>query len=93
VRHFAEGFAIKPNGQISLVLAGGPHFTDGSSFTQTTSMLAQDAVPGSAIAATVNGGHEAFVNAAALDLPRGLRINVVSPQRRRADFDPGRPRN
>jgi hypothetical protein len=33
---------------------------------------------------------EAFVNAAA---PRGLRLNVVSPQRRRADFDLGRARS
>jgi hypothetical protein len=93
VRHFAEVFAIKLNGQINLVLTGGPHFTDGGSFTQTTGILAQDAVPGSVIAGTVNAGHEAFVNTAALDLPRGLRINVVSSQRSRADFDPGGARS
>jgi NAD(P)-dependent dehydrogenase (short-subunit alcohol dehydrogenase family) len=27
----------------------------------------------------VNGGLEAFVRAAAIELPRGLRINIVSP--------------
>jgi NAD(P)-dependent dehydrogenase (short-subunit alcohol dehydrogenase family) len=29
--------------------------------------------------ALVNGALESFVRAAALDLPRGIRINVVSP--------------
>ena len=34
---------------------------------------------GSASISMVNAGLEGFVRAAAIDLPRGLRVNVVSP--------------
>jgi NAD(P)-dependent dehydrogenase (short-subunit alcohol dehydrogenase family) len=36
-------------------------------------------VIGGAAASLANGGIEAFVRAAAIELPRGLRINAVSP--------------
>lgn len=76
---FAEGFADKLAGQVNLVLAGIPYLVDGGSFTLTTGILAQRAVPGSVIAGTVNGGLESFVSTASLELPRGIRINAVSP--------------
>jgi NAD(P)-dependent dehydrogenase (short-subunit alcohol dehydrogenase family) len=42
-------------------------------------VLAQDPIRYGASASLANGGIEAFVRAAALELPRGVRINAVSP--------------
>lgn len=76
---FAQGFADKLGGQIALALLGLPQLRDGGSITLTTGILAQHPIAGSVIAGTVNGGVEAFVATAATDLPRGIRINAVSP--------------
>jgi NAD(P)-dependent dehydrogenase (short-subunit alcohol dehydrogenase family) len=76
---FAAGFADKLGGQINLVLHGLSHVTDGGSFTLITGVLAREPVATGAISSTVNGGLEAFVTAAAGELPRGIRINAVSP--------------
>ncbi|WP_347345132.1 short chain dehydrogenase [Microbacterium sp.] len=76
---FAAGYANKLGGQVNLVLLGIAHLAQGGSFTLTTGILAQHSVPGSVIAGTVNGGLEAFLRTAALDLPHGIRINAVSP--------------
>jgi len=45
----------------------------------TSGVLSQEPTPGSAAISLVNAGVEGFVRAAALDLPREIRINVVSP--------------
>ncbi len=42
-------------------------------------MLSQEPIKGSASISMVNAGLEGFVRAAALELPRGVRVNVVSP--------------
>lgn len=76
---FEQGITNKLTSQINLVLQAVPHVRDGGSFTLTTGILAQHPIAGSVIAGTVNGGLESFVTAAATDLPRGLRINAVSP--------------
>jgi NAD(P)-dependent dehydrogenase (short-subunit alcohol dehydrogenase family) len=52
---------------------------DGGSFTLTSGILAQKPMPGSAAVSLVNAGLEGFVRAAALEAPRGIRVNVVSP--------------
>ncbi len=52
---------------------------DGGSFTLTSGILAQHPMPGSAAVSLVNAAIEGFGRAAALELPRGIRINVVSP--------------
>jgi NAD(P)-dependent dehydrogenase (short-subunit alcohol dehydrogenase family) len=36
-------------------------------------------MPGGAFGALINAGVEAFVGAAAIETPRGLRVNAVSP--------------
>ena len=54
------------------------HLRDGGSITLTSGQI-PEATPGSAGGALVNAGLEAFVQAAAVELPRGLRLNVVSP--------------
>lgn len=66
-------------GQIELVRLGLEAARDGAVFTLTSGVLAHEPTEGSAAVSTVNAGVEAFVAAAALELPRGMRINVVSP--------------
>ncbi|TYC49242.1 short chain dehydrogenase [Rhodobacterales bacterium] len=65
--------------QINLVLKGLSVVSDGGSFTLTSGILDRDPVRGGSGAATTNGALGGFVKAAAIDMPRGLRINVVSP--------------
>jgi NAD(P)-dependent dehydrogenase (short-subunit alcohol dehydrogenase family) len=66
-------------GQVNLVRFGFEHVEDGGSFTLTTGILAQTPMPGSAAISLVNAGLEGFVRAAALEAPRNIRINAVSP--------------
>ena len=65
-------------GQVNLVRLGLAHVRDGGSFTVTSGVLSHTPMPGSAAISLVNAGLEGFVRAAALELPRGLRVNVVS---------------
>ena len=76
---FARGFEDKLGGQINLVLHGLPNVSDRGSFTLITGVLAREPISTGSISSTVNGGLESFVTAAAAELPRGLRINAVSP--------------
>jgi NAD(P)-dependent dehydrogenase (short-subunit alcohol dehydrogenase family) len=76
---FRLGFSNKLLGQINLVRLGLLTVRDGGSFTLTSGVLASEPVPGSAAISPVNAGVEAFVRAAALEMTRGVRINVVSP--------------
>jgi len=45
----------------------------------TSGVLAQNPLKGSGAISLVNAGLEGFVRAAALEAPRGIRVNVVSP--------------
>ncbi len=76
---FMIGLQQKVMGQINLVLAGMDHVTDGGSFTLTSGVLDRDPIPMATNAAAANGALGGFVKAAAIELPRGQRINVVSP--------------
>jgi NAD(P)-dependent dehydrogenase (short-subunit alcohol dehydrogenase family) len=76
---YVEGLQDKLLGQIRLVQAGTSHLSDGGSFTLITGILTEQPILSGAVASTVNGAVEAFVRAAAIELPRGIRINVVSP--------------
>ncbi|WP_096550792.1 short chain dehydrogenase [Ureibacillus thermosphaericus] len=66
-------------GQINLVLLGLPYIKDNGSITLITGVLMDDPIKTGASAAMANGGVHAFVKAAAIDMPRGIRINSVSP--------------
>lgn len=66
-------------GQLSLVLNGIKVLKDNGSITLTTGIMNRDFVKNGSAAAMVNNAVEGFVKAAALDLPRGIRINAVSP--------------
>jgi len=76
---FQLGLSNKLMGQVNLVRMGLSHITDRGSFTLTSGVLSQEPMPGSAAISPVNAGIEAFVCAAALEMPRGVRINAVSP--------------
>lgn len=77
--HYLEGLQDKLLGQVRLVVAGTPRLRDGGSFTLITGILTEQPIVAGACASMVNGAVEAYVRAAAIELPRGLRINVVSP--------------
>lgn len=66
-------------GQVNLVRIGLRHVAEGGSFTLTSGIFAREPVPGSAAISLVNTGLEGFVGAAALELPRNIRVNLVSP--------------
>lgn len=66
-------------GQVNLALIGQAHLRDGGSITLTSGVLNHEPVAYGAAASLANGGVEGFVRAAAAELPRGLRINAVSP--------------
>ncbi|MCY1331390.1 Enoyl-(Acyl carrier protein) reductase [compost metagenome] len=76
---FAIGLKDKLMGQVNLVLIGREFANDGASFTLTSGVLSDDPIRYGASASLVNGAIDAFVRSAALELPRGLRINSVSP--------------
>lgn len=74
-----KGIESKLKGQINLVLIGKDYVNDSGSFTLTTGVMMDDPIPLGASAAMANGGVKAFVKAASIEMPRGIRINTVSP--------------
>jgi NAD(P)-dependent dehydrogenase (short-subunit alcohol dehydrogenase family) len=79
----AEQFMIGVNdklmGQVNLVLQGIAQVNDNGSFTLTSGILDRDPIRLGANASTVNAALAGFVMAAAVEMPRGIRINAVSP--------------
>ena len=76
---FELGLRDKLMGQVNLLLIGREYANDGASFTFTSGILNRDPIRTGASAALVNGAIDGFVKAAAIELPRGLRVNSVSP--------------
>lgn len=72
------GLRSKLMGQVNLARLGTAYLSEGGSITLTTGILADDPVVKTASAAMVNGGIHSFVQAAALEMKNGIRINVVS---------------
>ena len=75
---FQVGIRSKMMGQVQLVRKGMHRLRPGGSFTLTTGILADDPVLQVTSPAMVNGAIHSFVRAAALELPRGMRVNAVS---------------
>lgn len=69
----------KLGGQINLVLLGLDYINDGGSFTLTTGVMMEDPIRQGASAAMANGAVTAFAKSSATEMPRGIRINTVSP--------------
>ena len=76
---YTAAFKGKVMSQLNLVRIGLEHVNDGGSFTLTTGVLARRPIPTGAAAAMANGAVESFVISAGRELPRGIRINAVSP--------------
>jgi len=78
-QQWAESIAGKGMGQINLVRAGLPHIADKGSFTLISGVLTDEYIDGGAIGTAMNHMVEGFVKAVAVELPRGVRINCISP--------------
>lgn len=65
--------------QTELVRVGMPHVRDGGSFTLTTGIVGREVIATGTAAALANGAVDAWVRSAAPELPRGVRLNAVSP--------------
>ncbi|MDZ7840288.1 MAG: short chain dehydrogenase [Gammaproteobacteria bacterium] len=76
---FMLGLTDKVMGQVNVVLRGLDHVNDGGSFTLTSGVLDRDPIRQGANASTANAALAGFVSGASIEMPRGLRINVVSP--------------
>lgn len=76
---FALSLRYKLMGQVNVVRYGLTNVRDGGSITTTSGVLTHVPMIGGAAISLVNGGLEGFTRAAALEAPRGIRVNVVSP--------------
>jgi NAD(P)-dependent dehydrogenase (short-subunit alcohol dehydrogenase family) len=76
---FALGLNSKLMGQVNLVRLGIDYVNDSGSFTLTSGILSRRPMIGSTAISLVNSAIEGFAGAAALEMPRHIRINVVSP--------------
>ncbi len=76
---FAFTLRSKLMGQVNLVRHGVNHVRDGGVFVLTAGIYGSRPEPRTPALAMANGALESFARAAALDLPRGLRIVTISP--------------
>ncbi|MEU8459427.1 short chain dehydrogenase [Streptomyces sp. NPDC029003] len=76
VRAGLEGKVVS---QIELVRQGAARLPAHASYTLITGILAREPLLTGSVASLVNGAVEAFVRAAAIELPGRQRINAVSP--------------
>ncbi len=73
------GLRSKLMGQVAVARAAAATLCDGGSITLTTGTLAMQPMRGAASISMVNAALEGFVRSAALEMPRRLRLNAVSP--------------
>jgi len=78
-KDFVLGLQNKLMGQVNLLLIGREFANDGASFTFTSGVINREPIRTGSSAALVNAALDGFVKAAAIELPRGLRVNSVSP--------------
>jgi NAD(P)-dependent dehydrogenase (short-subunit alcohol dehydrogenase family) len=76
---YGLGLANKLMGQVNLALAARDHLNDGGSITLITGVLSDAPIAGGSSGSMVGRALEGFVMAAAIEMPRGIRINAVSP--------------
>ena len=73
------GLDSKLMGQVNVALVAQEHLNDGGSITLTSGIVAEQPIRNGAAASMTNAAVEGFVRGAAIELARGIRINVVSP--------------
>ena len=76
---WANSIKFKGMGQINLVRAALPHVADRGSFTLVSGINTDEYVWGGSLGTAINHLVEGFVKGAAAELPRGIRINCISP--------------
>ena len=76
---FNLGLQDKLLGQVQLALLGQHYLNDGGSITLISGIVSIEPIRNGAAATAVSAAIEGFVAAAAIELPRGIRINAVSP--------------
>jgi NAD(P)-dependent dehydrogenase (short-subunit alcohol dehydrogenase family) len=76
---FYVGLNSKLMGQVNVALAAQHKLNDGGVITLTSGSVGTHPIRYGANASTVNRALEGFVLGAAVELPRGLRINLVDP--------------
>jgi NAD(P)-dependent dehydrogenase (short-subunit alcohol dehydrogenase family) len=76
---FEASLHDKLMGQVNVIRYGWDSVGDGGSFTVTSGILSRQPMVGGAAISMVNAGLDGFVRAAALEAPRGIRVNVISP--------------
>ena len=76
---FADSLGDKLMGQVNVIRYGLDSVADRGSITVTSGVLAKSPMPSSGAISLVNAGLEGFARSAALEAPRGVRVNVVSP--------------
>jgi len=76
---FALTLRSKMMGQVNLVRCGVDRVRDGGVFVLTAGIYGAHPEPRTPALAMANGALESFARAAALELPRGLRIVTISP--------------
>lgn len=72
------GLKSKLMGQVNLVRIGRNYLNSNGSITLSTGILADDPVVKTTSAAMVNGAIHSFVQAVALEIENGIRVNAVS---------------
>ena len=75
---FRIGLNSKLMGQVELTLIGQKYLHDGGSITLTSGIVGEQPIRLGANATAVNKDVEGFALGAAIELPRGIRINVVN---------------
>ncbi|HEY8893491.1 MAG TPA: short chain dehydrogenase [Niastella sp.] len=78
---YMAGIQHKVLSQINLVLVGMKFLNDNGSFTLISGKMGEKPAKGSTGKGVANGAINSFVPGAALEMPRGIRINVISPSK------------
>ena len=78
-KEYQIGLQDKLMGQVNTTLAGIKHINDNGVFTLVSGVISRDPIRFGSSAAMVNAAVDGFVRGAALEMPRGIRINSVSP--------------
>ena len=76
---WADSIKAKGMGQVNLVRAALPFIADKGSFALISGVLTDEYLAGGTIGTVINHIVEGFTKSAAVELPRGIRINCVSP--------------
>ncbi|MDH7445584.1 short chain dehydrogenase [Aquimarina sp. 2201CG14-23] len=93
-KHFSDlseedyyvGIKSKLMGQVNLVHIAKDYLNENAVITLTTGILAEHYEPNTTALSLVNGAIHSFVNSAAKELERGIRLNVVAPGAIAGDF-------